>query len=116
VQGGNYQGHAANELGTDVSNVPEQAGHPILRGVKPAKWHSTGSLYYTSPVAPDATVLMTGSITDRTEPLTWVREYKGGRVVYSGLGHPDDFEEPPFQQLLVNMIFWGMDRPVPATD
>ncbi|MFV1967661.1 MAG: ThuA domain-containing protein [Pirellulaceae bacterium] len=111
VQGGNYQGHAANALGTNVAAVPEQADHPILSGVDPAQWHSTGSLYYTSPVASNATVLMTGSIKDRTEPLTWVRKYRAGRVVYTGLGHPDDFAEPQFQKLLVNAIFWAMDRP-----
>ena len=114
VLGGNYHGHGRNELGTDVAIVADQAGHPMLKGVQPATWHSTGSLYYASPVAPDATVLMTGSLEDRTEPVTWTRTYQGGRVVYSSLGHPDDFQEPPFRKLLINALFWAMDRPVPA--
>jgi len=113
VLGGSYHGHGGNAGGTDVAIVPERAGHPILAGVEPAKWHSTGSLYYTTPVADDATVLMTGALEDRVEPLTWVREYQGGRVVYTGLGHPDDFQDPQFRRLLVNAIFWAMDRPVP---
>jgi type 1 glutamine amidotransferase/nicotinamidase-related amidase len=113
VLGGNYHGHGPNPAGTDVAIVPERASHVILAGVEPARWHSTGSLYYTAPIAADATLLMTGALDDRVEPLTWVRTYKGGRVVYTGLGHPDDFQEPPFRKLLVNAIFWAMDRPVP---
>lgn len=113
VLGGSYHGHAGNELGTDVAVVPGRADHPLLSGVKPAKWHSAGSMYYTSPLADDATMLMLGSADDETEPLTWYRSYRGGRVFYTGLGHPADFEEPPFRRLLLNAIFWAMDRPVP---
>lgn len=115
VQGGNYHGHGSNDLGTDVAIVAEQADHPILKGVEPAKWHSTGSLYFTSPVASDTTVLMTGSLGDRTEPLTWTRIHNNGRIVYTGLGHPDDFKVPQLRKLLVNAIFWAMDRPVPES-
>lgn len=115
VLGGNYHNHGANDLGTDVQIVPEMKSHPIVANISDDSWHSTGSLYFTSPVASDATVLMTGSIPGQTEPLTWVREYKGSRVVYSGLGHPDDFEQPEFFRMLTNAIFWAMDRPVPGT-
>ncbi|MBN2296862.1 MAG: ThuA domain-containing protein, partial [Pirellulales bacterium] len=122
VLGGSYHSHGPNALGTDVANVAEMADHPILAGVKPAKWHSTGSLYYTSPIDKKATLLQTGSamITSKetkkkslvTEPLTWTRTHNGGRVVYTGLGHRDDFEVPQFRKLLLNSIFWAMDRPV----
>jgi type 1 glutamine amidotransferase/nicotinamidase-related amidase len=114
ILGGNYNGHGPNDRGTDVASVAEQAGHALLAGVEPAQWHSVGSLYYTAPVKPDATVLMTGSLDERTEPLTWIRADRGGRTVYSGLGHPDDFQQPPFRRLLINAIFWAMQREVPA--
>jgi len=112
VLGGNYHGHGSNEAGTDVAVV---AGHPILDGVNPLRWHSAGSLYYTSPIAADATLLMTGSLGDQVEPLTWTRSYRGGRVVYTGLGHPEDFDDPQFVKLLINIIHWAMDRPVRET-
>ena len=112
VLGGNYSGHGPNAPGTDVAIVAEQADHPILAGVTPAKWRSTGSLYYTPPVADDATVLMTGSLEDRVEPLTWARTYQGGRVVYTALGYPDDFQDCQVRRLFVNTIFWAMNRPV----
>lgn len=113
VLGGNYHGHGPNPRGTEVAVVEEHANHRLLKGVEPARWHSTGSLYYTSPVADNATVLMTGSLDDRVEPLTWTRRYGEAKIFYSGLGHPDDFQEPPFRQLLVNAVFWAVDRPVP---
>ena len=116
VLGGNYHGHGPNPDGTDVAVVADRADHPVLAGVEPRQWHSPGSLYFTSPVADDATVLMTGSIDDRVEPLTWVRTHQGGRVVYSGLGHPDDFQDPQFRRLLLNAIFWALDRPVPGAE
>ncbi len=113
VLGGNYKGHGANSAGSDVAIVAEMANHPILQGVKPNKWHSVGSLYYTAPIADDATLLMNGAAEGRTEPLTWTRKYKDARVVYTGLGHPDDFKQPQFRRLLTNAIFWALDKPVP---
>ena len=117
IQGGNYHNHASNTLGTDVKIVEAAADHPILAGVAPKEWHSAGSLYRTEPIADDCTLLMTGSITENgkteTQPLTWTRVHNGGRVVYSGLGHPDDFKVPAFQRMLTNAILWTMDRKIP---
>jgi nicotinamidase-related amidase/type 1 glutamine amidotransferase len=108
ILGGNYHNHGPNDLGTDVKNVV--ADHPLLKGVTPAAWHSTGSLYFTKPIVEDATLLMTGSTPDDSQPLTWIRDAAPGRgkVFYSGLGHPDDFKEPAFRQLLVNAIQWAI--------
>lgn len=113
VLGGNYHGHGSNQAGTDVAAVAKAADHPILAGVKLRKWHSNGSLYNASPIDKQATLLMTGTAGGQIEPITWTRRYKGGRVFYSSLGHWDDFQQPPFRKLLVNAIFWAMDRPVP---
>jgi len=113
VLGGNYHGHTSNDLGTEVKLLAGAAGHPILAGVDPRPWHSTGSLYLVSPIDPGAKVLLSGSVGEKTEPLTWIRRYKGGRVFYTGLGHPDDFKVPQFRRLLANAIYWAMDRPLP---
>ena len=113
VLGGNYNNHAPNHLGTDVAVVEGAEDHPILKGVDPLEWHSVGSLYYVSPVKEDAEVLLTGSIPDQTEPLLWTRKHNGGNVVYTGLGHPEDFEEPQFRKLLTNIVFWALGEKVP---
>jgi hypothetical protein len=109
VLGGNYQGHGSNDSGSDIRIVPAMAQHPILAGVEPAAWHSTGSLYFTAPINKDATLLMTGSSDGRTEPVTWIRNYKQSRVFYTQLGHPDDFGQPAFRRLLVNAVKWALE-------
>ncbi len=111
IQGGNYHGHGPNDPGSDIRVFAEKRRHPILAGIESLQWHSTGSLYNVSPLKdPNADVLMVGTTGDMVEPITWTREYKGARVVYCALGHPDDFEQPQFQRLLTNMIFWGMGQ------
>lgn len=108
VLGGSYTGHEANELGADIRNLA--VDHPILKGVQPAAWHSAGSLYNTGATAPDALRLQEGSIPGVTEAVTWIREATPGRgkVFYTSLGHPADFSEPAFRQLLLNGIKWSV--------
>ena len=110
VLGGNYNNHGPNAAGSDIAPAEGAETHPILKGVEPARWHSTGSLYFTAPIRDDATLIQVGRIDDRTEPLTWTRSYGKARVFYTALGHPDDFDQPAFRRLLVNGIFWAMDR------
>jgi type 1 glutamine amidotransferase len=80
--------------------------------VKP--FEVTGGLYKNPAVNKDVTVLMTGTFAKEKEPVTWVREYKGGRVFYTSLGHPKDFEDANFMRLLTNAIFWTAKKDVPA--
>lgn len=72
------------------------------------------SLYKTSPLAPSAVPLATGRVDgqDGREPAAWTnRTAQGGRVFYTSLGHPDDFELPFFRRLLRNGIFWAVAKP-----
>jgi type 1 glutamine amidotransferase/nicotinamidase-related amidase len=110
VLGGHYHGHGPNAAGAEIAILPEKKDHPIVAGIEPATWHSNGSLYFASPINDDATLLMTGSVQGKTEPVTWTRTYKGGRVCYSSLGHWDDFKSEPFQTMLTNAIFWAMGK------
>ncbi len=114
VLGGNYHDHAQGT--SEIAMAADAIGHPVLAGLEPAKWTSGGTLYFTSPIDKRATVLLTASAQGKTEPAAWTRQYKNGRVFYTSLGHKDDFAMPQFQRLLVNAIFWAMDRtpqPVP---
>ena len=65
----------------------------------------------TQPIAEDAVLLMTGKAGDDVEPLTWLREAVPGRgkVFYTGLGHPGDFEVQAFRQLFLNAIQWAVE-------
>lgn len=108
VLGGNYKGHYRNDLKTQVVIPPERRDHPLLAGVAP--WTSQASLYKNKGLADDCRVLMTGTSPESTEPITWTRDYKGGRIFYTSLGHPQDFAEESFRQLLANALFWCAER------
>ena len=111
VLGGNYHNHAGNALGSDIAIVPEMKDHPILKGVQPLKWHSTGSLYFTKPIKKDCTLLMTGTIPGgEPEPVLWFRKHGESTVIYCGLGHPDDFKTEQFRKLLANMVLWSLKQ------
>jgi type 1 glutamine amidotransferase len=110
VLGGNYKGHYGNDLATEVSIVDAAKNHPLLAGVKP--FRSAGSLYKNQGLSGDAEVLLTGAIPQHTEPIAWTRDYKGARIFYTSLGHPQDFREESFRRLLVNALFWTARRDV----
>jgi putative membrane-bound dehydrogenase-like protein len=112
VLGGDYQNHYGAGPKCEAKITKDGDKHPVLTGVKP--WTSTSSLYKNANPAKDVTILMTGSIPDHTEPITWVRDYKGGRVFYTSLGHPDDFKDQNFVRMLTNAVFWTAKREVPA--
>ena len=112
VLGGNYKGHHENDVETRVAIVEENKNHPVLSGVTP--FRTMGSLYKNQGIADDATVLMTGTNPNTTEPVTWTREVNGGRVFYTSLGYQEDFQEPSFRRLLANAVFWAAGREAPS--
>lgn len=115
VLGGNYHGHTGKQFPPpEIFVAPEAVEHPILAGVEPKKWRSGGSLYLVSPIDPKAMVLLWGQTGPHKEPVAWTRTYRGGRVFYTSLGHPDDFDHSPqFVRLLVQAVFWTMNRNTP---
>jgi type 1 glutamine amidotransferase len=46
------------------------------------------------------------------EPLAWTHEFKGGRIFYTSLGHPNDFKEESFRSLVRNGMEWAMQKPL----
>ncbi|MDC0936975.1 isochorismatase family protein [Pirellulales bacterium] len=133
VLGGNYKGHHGNKPpqapSTLVRVAAGAAGHPILAGCQlgdsssdqqAANEHKTTSwLYKTLPLEAGADVLLMGRVGDRQphEPAAWTFIHRGGgRTFYTSLGHPDDFGDPMFKQLLTNAFYWALDMPVPAQD
>lgn len=123
VLGGNYQGHTGHkgdeEVITYVRAVKEARSHPILIGVPKDEFAVPSWLYKTSPLAKTATPLMIGRVTgmDVEEPVTWINtSIYGGRVFYTSLGHPDEFEMIAFNTLLTNGIFWALGMPSPKAE
>ena len=108
VFGGSYSGHYGAGLITKVEFAKGAADHPILKGVEP--FETPTKLYKDPHNAEDTNLLLTGTIPEHTEPLAWTRQKSGGRVFYTSLGGPDDFENKFFRTILVNSIFWTAQR------
>lgn len=126
--GGNYQGHYEGEPEKRIDSLgkrfpvgapsgEEQSvkvnatlkDHPVLKGITDFK--SKYSLYKTSPVAANTTLLLTGTTSEGSEPVAWTRVYKGSRLVYIALGGLQDWKNPVFEQLVTNALFWVSDHP-----
>jgi putative membrane-bound dehydrogenase-like protein len=104
IFGGDYQNHYGDKTKTKVSIVEKAKDHPILSGFK--EFYSLGSLYKNPHLGKDVEVLLTGDNGEHVEPIAWTRAYKGGRIFYTSLGHPKDFEEESFRRMLANALLW----------
>jgi hypothetical protein len=111
ILGCENRGYGPEPLGTKVAIVPAAKKHPIVKGVVPLQWQGDGSTYLVAPLLDKkATVLFTGSVQDKVEPVAWTRYTSDkSRVFYTSLGYPTDFDRPQFVELLVNGIYWAMD-------
>jgi len=121
VLGCQYHGYdgQSRKIGCDVWTLPDAAKHPILANVKPARFHSPSWIYRQQPLAESVTILMNGRWSEAApeEPVAWTNTYNGGRVFYTTLGHPDDFEIESFNQLLLGGIRWALQTGKgPTTD
>jgi uncharacterized protein len=111
--------HHGGASSTKVTAVAAQAGHPVLRGVAP-EWQVRSWLYEVAPLQGDCLVLMDGAAINpqgkdaSPQPVAWVKTYRGARVFFTTLGHPEDFREPAARKLLVNGILWALGREIPA--
>jgi type 1 glutamine amidotransferase len=114
VLGCSYHGHYETGIVTVVSVIAEKKGHPILTGV-PDTFDSPSWLYEVAPLATTAEALMMGKIPGKdAEAVVLTHNYKrGSRIVYTSLGHWDDFKTAAFQRILINSVFWAMKLDVP---
>lgn len=118
VLGGNYHGHLSGKITTFAQATKNHADHPILAGVGTARFQTYGSLYQVSPLEKEVTVLMQGTAQGESEgePVAWTRTGPGGgRVFYTSLGHPYDFDLTDFRRLLRNAIYWAAEKEIPAS-
>lgn len=116
VLGAPWRYDYGSESSTDVTVIHEAARDPILEGVA-AAFHCRSWLYHVLPLPGSAKPLLMGTSvgpSDRTErvpnPVAWTKTHKGGRVFYTSLGHPDDFQLEPFRRLLANAVQWALAK------
>jgi type 1 glutamine amidotransferase len=106
VIGGNYIGHRRAGLVT-MATAPNP-NHPILAGVS-LPIHSKMELNQFGRLKPGAQVVLHGTVEGfPPEPVAWTFiRADGGRTFFTALGHPEDFENPSFQRMLLNGIHWA---------
>jgi len=107
ILGGNYDGHYGHlQEGTDVTIVPGMGNHPLLKGVSPEGFNSPNWLYKNRPLrSPNIQVLLLGTIPGTpAEPVLWINHREKGKVIYTSLGHWDDWEIESFRQVILNSI------------
>lgn len=129
VLGQTWVGHYGrnHQQSTQITIVPENASHPILRGVKDI-WVKAGG-YVGKPTSGEVLTMaqplngMTpDSPVDETKPpmpSEWTRTYqsasgKSGRVFTTLYGTPEDILNDGYRRLLVNGVFWavGLDESI----
>jgi len=119
VLGCSYRGHASGE--TRVTLIPEASDHPILKGLG-GPYQVKETLYSSLPLAPTCRALLLGKtvegvsaeLKDSGQPVAWTNTYKGARIFYTSLGSAESsFREKWFNRMVVNAVFWALDRPVP---
>src|SRR5688572_3118637 len=103
VLGGSYKGHYGKDQPAQITIAETAKGHDVLKGVQ--AFETTGKLYKNPELATDATLLLRAKSSDAQEPVAWVRDGKAarkefGRVFYTSLGTPDDFQNPQFLNLV----------------
>jgi len=111
VLGGNYQGHYGTmKEGIVFSVVPGMENHPLFKGVSPddfvgpvAQLHT---LYQNRPLrSPNIQVLLLGTIPEKpVEPVLWINHRKNGKVIYTSMGHWEDWKTEKFRQIMFNTV------------
>ena len=107
VFGGNYSGHLRHLTeNTSISVVPGMEKHPLLEGIDFEGFRNSPSwLYQCRPLATGAQVLLLGHVQEAPgEPILWINHRSNGMVIYTSLGHWNDWENPNFKQLMRNMV------------
>ena len=113
--------HYGHESSTDVTIIPAAAKDPILTGVGD-NFHCRSWLYQVLPNYPSngsKALLMGRSVNPNTpaaydNPVAWtgINSY-GAKFFFTTLGHPEDFDQEPFQHLVINAIHWAAGKPIP---
>ena len=117
---GHYGGN--HEQSSRIVLDPEQAGHPILRGVRDVHVQSGG---YRADPMPGSVILGRGEVLNGMNadappdpekellPVAWTRTYPAGdgtpaRVFTTTHGASEDFLNEGFRRMMVNASLWAM--------
>jgi type 1 glutamine amidotransferase/nicotinamidase-related amidase len=117
VLGGNYQGHYGTlKVGIEYSVVPGMENHPLFKGISTVDFIGPvarlNSLYKNRPLrSPGIQVLLLGTIPDRpSEPVLWINNRGKGKVIYTSLGHWEDWKNEKFRRIMFNAVDYLLNK------
>ncbi|MCB0656982.1 MAG: ThuA domain-containing protein [Saprospiraceae bacterium] len=107
--GAYFNGHPNNPNVRDGASEVVVNDH-ICTAHLPERWQRTDEWYNYKDINPDIRVLINldestyeGGTNGDQHPITWIHEYGGGKVFYTGMGHTDEtYNEPDYIQMI-----WG---------
>jgi len=111
VLGTPWISHHGGNSSTEVSIIESARENPILQGVE-ERFHVRSWLYRVLPLPDTCQQLLWGVPINlegqpQENPVAWMKTHNGGRVFFTTLGHPQDFEVPSFRNMLINGIRWA---------
>ena len=70
------------------------------------------SLYKNRPLrSPDIQVLLLGTIPDKpSEPVFWINNRAKGKVIYTSLGHWEDWKIEKFRKIMFNAVDYLLNK------
>jgi uncharacterized protein len=111
--GGQFWRHTMDSVTTNTL----QPLHPIMKGLTP--FTAYDETYLHSHLGEDINVLAEREIKAdqekdkpgiKTEPYTWTRTHRKGKVFYTAYGHDDrTWSQKGFQDLMYNAILWSVN-------
>jgi nicotinamidase-related amidase len=117
VLGGNYIGHYGTmKVGIVFSVVPGMENHPLFKGVTPEDFIGPvidlHTLYQNRPLrSSNIQVLLLGSIPDKpAEPVLWINHREKGTVVYTSMGHWEDWKIDKFRRIMFNSVDYLLNK------
>jgi hypothetical protein len=117
VLGGNYQGHYGTlDVATVYSIIPGMENHPLFAGVNSGNYTGPvaplNSLYRNRPLfSPNVQVLLLGTVPEKpAEPVLWINNREKGKVIYTSMGHWDDWKTVEFRQIMFNSVDYLLNR------
>lgn len=117
--GGRFARHPE---GTPRATLKKQADHPATRGML-AQYERSDEWYYFEDYDPASTLLVTldpasiGAADANPNPVSWARNFEGGRVFYTGFGHTaESYADALVIDHIANGLRWvlGKTRAHPA--
>ena len=113
--------HYGHSSSTDVTIIAAEANNVLLTGVG-NNFHARSWLYQVLPDFPSngSTALLMGHSVNSENPasydnpVAWTgKNSYGAKFFFTTLGHPEDFDQEPFQHLVINALHWAAGKPIP---